>query len=97
MRCYRHGVTRSCHGYEPLAGMHEASAASLWCAGTVDARGLTRQSVEHDALGHLRCVRSMRQRPSALSMGAGRGRKHQTDEQSHKLLNFAVVADRNVA
>lgn len=96
MRCYRDAVTMYCDGYVLLAGMRDASTASLSYAGTVGAKGLVRQSVEGDALWHSSCFRSTRLQTSTRSKGVRPGRKLGPEGQSHKSLNFAVVADRNV-
>ena len=96
MRCYRDGVTMFCDECLLLAGMHDASTVSLSYAGTVGAKGIARQSVERNALWHPRCFRSTRLHTSTRSMGVRPGRKHGPEEQSHKSLNFAVVAGGNV-
>ncbi|WP_454787893.1 hypothetical protein [Mycolicibacterium lutetiense] len=89
-------MTMFCDDYLLLAGMHDASTASLSCAGTVGAKGIARQSVERDALWHPRGFRSTRLQTSTRSMGARPGRKHGPEEQSHKSLIVAVVAGGNV-
>jgi hypothetical protein len=97
MRCYRDAVTTYCDDKVLLAGMFYASTASLSCAGTEGAKGLARQSVERNALWHRSCFRSTRLQTSTRSLGARPGREHGPEEQSHKSLNLAVVAGRNVA
>lgn len=97
MRCYRAVMTMFCDDYVLLAGMRDASTASLSCAGLEGAKGIARQTVECNVLRHRRCFRSIRLQTSTRSLGARPGRKHGLEEQSHKSLNLTVVADRNVA
>lgn len=97
MWCYRDAVTMFCDAYVRLAGMRDASTASLSCAGLEGTKGIARQSVERNALRHRSCFRSIRLQISTRSLGTRPGRKHGLEEQSHKSLNLAVVAGRNVA
>ncbi|MEV0669214.1 hypothetical protein [Mycobacterium sp. NPDC050441] len=90
-------MTRFCDGYVLLAGMRDASTASVSYAGTVGAEGIARQSVERHALWHPRCFRSTRLENFTRSVGVRPGRKHGPEEQSQKSLNFTVVAGSDVA
>ncbi|MGA5544917.1 hypothetical protein ACPCIR_24005 [Mycobacterium sp. NPDC051198] len=90
-------MTMFCDAYVLLAGMRDASTASLSCAGLEGTKDIDRQSVERNVLWHRRCFRSTRLQTSTRSVGARSGREHGPEEQSHRSLNLTVVADRNVA
>jgi hypothetical protein len=75
-----------------LAGMLDASAVALSCAGTTSANAAWLRA-ERGGFGQPRCFRQLRQ----PSVAVWPDRKQASEEKSHISLSFAVHPARNVA